>query len=900
MTLTAADVWRDYNTSNVPGSGVHQPEKRDIRTWGATLEAFLAGTQAGGGAVFQTRAEANGKLAYNANQIAWIVNDATAANNGIYQKQGASGSGSWSRVADLPYSFYRAVNSGAGTANAIVANGVGAPRASDSALISFNITAPNTSQTVTVALDGGTPLTIKTAAGNGPAIGGLTAGMVVAGFIAPGNEFHLISDQASAAIQAAAEAAQAAAEVARDLAVDAADQAAIEGAGDVPTYPSRTFAAAATIPTARTYLLIMGHDAKGDAPLARYLKLDTAPTPAEAWHFQSADGAWWELSTECVYPELFGAKGDGAITGDVEAGYTVTGTDDADALIAWAAHPCLDKRLMGKIYATSRTVDLPIDTRLTCIPRKSWIAALAGGTWTATDSAIGAVVNCGGSLVALPDLADDAGKAAVSVTFASVPTIFPNDVLLTYNPTDNSWMTDDHLSNSRPMYRDGEMNEVRNADGAIVKLKTRLRCSTDAHYDHTVVKMYRIPMASLHIDGLCIHAPHEQGCMALNISLLTSVTLDRLVARNSDSQTLQPDRCFSVTMNDPEIEALPTGSETEIYGIIISNTQKMVINSPRVEAVWHAISTGGNDRTGCIPARDIDVNDGYLSSEETTATDCHGNSQNVNFTRCIINNAIGFGGDGTKYTDCLVIGGDYVGGLVAMGAEIVGGDHVLERVTFTTQGSPTGLRGVIDVGGNSVVLSSDTRRAGRLIIKDVTLEGGAINAGVPCVKLGTDPSLAVPFDVIVNGLKGPSHLTRVVEYNVYSGATHPNRIEVDRIEGFADGAYLVIMPQGSSASTFFKLMRQTGKQSFTCSSGESIAQSAKQYFKYQYIASPSVVPTLETRAADGSSELIAGINETAPDYVRTAIVRAGAGNFGSTATRTVSWVASIDGPLGLG
>ncbi|ABE63742.1 hypothetical protein Nham_2983 [Nitrobacter hamburgensis X14] len=194
------------------------------------LDAVANSFTAGGGVIFTTKAQANAALNYDANKMAWVVLDPAPANNGVYQKAGASGSGSWARLADLPYSFYRAVNEGAGSANAIQATN-GYPMANTDALIVFNVTATNTSATVTLSLNGGTPLTIKTAAGNSPAVGGLVAGMMLAGYI-DGTEFRLLSDQASSAIQAAAEAAQTGAESA---------QTAAEAARDVATGAMSTF-----------------------------------------------------------------------------------------------------------------------------------------------------------------------------------------------------------------------------------------------------------------------------------------------------------------------------------------------------------------------------------------------------------------------------------------------------------------------------------------------------------------------------------------------------------------------------------------------------------------------------------------------------------------------------------
>ncbi|MEH6950516.1 hypothetical protein V4R08_04080 [Nitrobacter sp. NHB1] len=66
------------------------------------IDAAVHGFNAGGGVIFTTKAQANSSLAYDANKMAWVINDPTPANNGVYQKQGASGSESWTKVAELP------------------------------------------------------------------------------------------------------------------------------------------------------------------------------------------------------------------------------------------------------------------------------------------------------------------------------------------------------------------------------------------------------------------------------------------------------------------------------------------------------------------------------------------------------------------------------------------------------------------------------------------------------------------------------------------------------------------------------------------------------------------------------------------------------------------------------
>jgi hypothetical protein len=182
----------------------------DEMVWKTEVESVVNAFVSNGGLIYDTKASLDADLAHGANSSAWVIGDGTAANNGIYRKSGASGAGSWSRVADLPYSFIKAFDAGAGTANAIVATTpIPLPSADGSALISLNIFENNTGP-ATVSFNGGTALTIKTNSGADVLANYLVAGTIVAGYVS-GSTFRLISDIGTAADRAAAEAAASAA-----------------------------------------------------------------------------------------------------------------------------------------------------------------------------------------------------------------------------------------------------------------------------------------------------------------------------------------------------------------------------------------------------------------------------------------------------------------------------------------------------------------------------------------------------------------------------------------------------------------------------------------------------------------------------------------------------------------
>lgn len=225
MALTAAEVFRDYATDGVPASGVHEPKKSEIRAWGGNIDLMLNAGGLGNAVWKASRTLLTDDLAHAADTIAVVYDDSASANNGLYVKIGASGSGSWSQITTfLPgYQFVTATDDGGSTVNAYsMDTNPRLPFGDGVALVEFVVPATNTSATVTVSFDGDAPLTIKTASGNPPTIGGLIEGMPVSG-VKIGSNFFMRSDQASGAIQAAAEAAAAIATAAAEEASNYAD-----------------------------------------------------------------------------------------------------------------------------------------------------------------------------------------------------------------------------------------------------------------------------------------------------------------------------------------------------------------------------------------------------------------------------------------------------------------------------------------------------------------------------------------------------------------------------------------------------------------------------------------------------------------------------------------------------
>ncbi|KYK44553.1 hypothetical protein A1D31_14245 [Bradyrhizobium liaoningense] len=75
---------------------------------------------------------------------------------------------------------------------------------------------------------------------------------------------------------------------------------------------SRSTAQITSIPEDINIVRTGGYTIPGDGGASHYMRLGSAPAPMKRWHFQSADGAWWELTELSPEVRMFGAVGDGA------------------------------------------------------------------------------------------------------------------------------------------------------------------------------------------------------------------------------------------------------------------------------------------------------------------------------------------------------------------------------------------------------------------------------------------------------------------------------------------------------------------------------------------------------------------------------------------------------------
>lgn len=151
IATTFASVYRDYVTDGVPSSGENDPAKSEIRGIGTLIESTLGTLSLGSVSVTKdTRAHLNADLAHAVDTVALVYADTTDANNDLYVKVGASGTGSWT----LTNILHLAINGL--TASAIASCNASASAAAASATAAAASASAASSTALATALHGDT------------------------------------------------------------------------------------------------------------------------------------------------------------------------------------------------------------------------------------------------------------------------------------------------------------------------------------------------------------------------------------------------------------------------------------------------------------------------------------------------------------------------------------------------------------------------------------------------------------------------------------------------------------------------------------------------------------------------------------------------------------------------
>jgi hypothetical protein len=492
-----------------------------------------------------------------------------------------------------------------------------------------------------------------------------------------------------------------------------------------PTFETRTAAIAATIHSSVDVIKLLGYSTVGDGGEATYKRV--GGTPANAWNFQSADGAYWELvpPTEGLDVRALGVVANGSY-------------DDAAAI--QDALDCISTVSGGGVVklapGTSRIdITLTIPDHVSIVGHGPTVSILDGSQTAYANLTSGEhIVTTGGTLTAIPDFNANVAKGDIDVELASAPSLSVGDVIVIYNPANSSW------SSSRDYYRAGEFNRVAEVSGNTVTLDQPLFDS----YDTADVDLYRLDSSTTcKLSDFSLIGLADTGNTVSGIVLYNAVdsVVERVTITNCSYASLSVENSYNVDVNDCRIEEDKISSLGLDYGIVIGNSHDVRVNGGYFHAGRHAVSIGGGGNVGDVPNRLIEIVGATIqnSNNNICAADIHGNAEWVSYRDCKIFGGIDFGGDNVtierNYIRNVSGGGTGKGVAALYGGEFRGGNHsIIDNIIESDYDGGLTRGSMIDIGGNAVSGYDNTMfKGGTLIISGNRMEYYGFAESVACV-----------------------------------------------------------------------------------------------------------------------------------------------------------------------
>lgn len=348
------------------------------------------------------------------------------------------------------------------------------------------------------------------------------------------------------------------------------------------------------------------------------------------------------------------------------------------------------------------------------------------------------------TLTALPALTVSPNKNDGTLTFASAPSVTAGDVLTIYNPTDSSW------SGFRKYYRAGERVRVASVSGNVVTLQGTLFDS----YSAGVVTVYRntgmntLEIADLTVKGLS-STKGDQTTYGIILQDCVDSSIRNVRSVNASYAAIEVKGCFNVSLNSVDAEEDFISAFGGDYGLMIANSQGVSVVGGYFYASRIGIAIGGGSSVGDVPNRLINVSGAAIGSK-LQAADVHGNSEYVTYANNVMDGGIDFGGDHINIVNNTIRGKQYNGGAI-LGSEFRGGNHYIVGNDIENDQVAASRGALIDIGGNSNVITSSTVHGGNIVIKGNRLKWNiatdANNNYIQVTNRGY--SLAEPLNVFI-------------------------------------------------------------------------------------------------------------------------------------------------------
>lgn len=566
------------------------------------------------------------------------------------------------------------------------------------------------------------------------------------------------------------------------------------------------------------------------------------------------------LSDIAVYARDFGVKGDGV-------------TDDAAAIAA------------ALNFANGRTVMLPNGTtRISSPINYSGEVNLKGaGNASVLDLSSGGSFNFSSALTAISSLANNIKKGASTITFSTAHGLSEGDAFIVYNPTQFSW------SSFRSYYHDGCMFKV---EQVVSSTQVKIYGVSPDSYVSADMQVFKINGKGVNLSDFKVK-PSATGNVQVWVDGHQGVNLHNIEMPKGAMYTgFEIWRCFDVNIDSLRCEV----SSGDAYPVSISNSQKVTISRCPLYSVRHCIALGGRSGNGCVPTRNILVDQCILlnrSSNGIGAADIHGNCENVVYSDCVLNTGANMAGKNVKYVNCTIYGRDpdaFVDGNCIFGSEVAGGVFSIESCRLITDGDGASFGTIhLDVRGrkDDVLIS----------VKDTVIQNsnGFTSVRAVAINVGNDSPSTKRLDIEIDGLRTTNKIfafLMIVGTNDISGVSS---YIVDNI--FTPiGASFVGASNVANYNVPMRLQRQTGVQELTAAVSTASTVGTSQTYKYKYPKQPHAQVSAGSnvdRILNGNKILIPGLYRVNETLIRPYISTGDTTQWTNTVVTNVMWEVGI-------
>lgn len=478
-----------------------------------------------------------------------------------------------------------------------------------------------------------------------------------------------------------------------------------------------------------------------------------------------------------------------------------------------------------------------------------------------------------------------ASKYGLTVTFASAPSLTNSDVFCIFST--DLWFP------IRANYFKGEWCEVRGVSGSNATISNPLYDS----YTPATTSVYRLDSKAVSFKDMRIVGGDNTFGLIM-IRFCDQPKVENVSCFNKVNNCVTFDRCYRPVATNCRM--YNNGDGGDDYALVVANCQRARVIGGDYYARRHGITIGGTGEVGAVTNRDVRVLGVTLSNDITAgvySADMHGNMEDCHYQDCTIYNGAGWAGANNGYDNCSI--SSQLNGSCIYSGEVKGDSLYLRNSRLITPADPSATgRGIVDVGGNSDSITSDTDRTLSLIVENCFVQGVNLSSNTDFMKVVNRGS-SVNINIYIDGVDANVNATgSVLRTNLSSGTANSTAIVVDNISNFPSGAFLHIA-QGDHYRDFpHRLMSQTDVLDMTATSGTKLTIAADQAFRYKYPRAPQAVVSIATTTAAGATNsagenIGASIYHVTVDDIRPELVSTSNANWTATATKKVNWVVGI-------